>query len=174
MSAQAVRGDGIEEVVLDVEAVSAAAQLVGRELEPEPSSATASDGQTGAMIDSGRVIMCVGGEVGADLAGRLRRQAERLGWGFGGNAAAVARGLLPPRAEISLARRSISPLVFIGVDLDRPEDLDPVRGAGLLLAVGSKTPAAVACRSDLVVSASAAELAVALEDQRVWATPAYT
>lgn len=117
------------------------------------------------LADSAPVMVCVGAGVDPGLSDRLRRQAEHRGWGFGGTAAAVAGGLVASRAEISLVKRSISPLVFIGVGLDDPGDLDPVRGASLVVTVGASIPSEVAAQSDLAVTAGAAELAAALESE---------
>ncbi|HET9078161.1 MAG TPA: hypothetical protein VFN68_14585 [Acidimicrobiales bacterium] len=156
----------VEPVELDEAAIAAACSALGAGAQPAPPA--------GPPADSAPVMVCVGGGVDAGLAGRLRRRAESRGWGFGGTAAAVAQGLVASRAEVSLVKRSISPLVFIGVGLDGPGDLDPVRGAEMVVTVGERIPAELAAQSDLAVTVSAAELVAALESGRAPAAPAYT
>ena len=150
------RSGTVDTVELD-EAAITAASVIGA---GDPPSGT-----DRLLADSAPVMVCVGAGVEPGLSDRLRRQAEDRGWGFGGTAAAVAGGLVASRAEISLVKRSISPPVFIGVGLDDPGDLDPVRGAGLVVTVGASIPSEVAAQSDLAVTAGAAELAAALESE---------
>ncbi|MCU4187244.1 hypothetical protein K6U06_22975 [Acidiferrimicrobium sp. IK] len=146
----------VETVELDESALAAAASVLGAG--GQPSHPSAMEG------DLASVLLCVGAGVDPRLADRLQRQVETRGWGFGGTAAAVAGGLVASRAEVSLVKRSISPSVFIGVDLEGPRDLDPVRGAGLVVTVGADMVPELADHSDLVVAVGAAELAAALEN----------
>ena len=156
LAASPGRTGTVETVELDEAAIAAASV---------PDAGDQPPGTGGLLADSAPAMVCVGAGVDPALADRLRRQAENRGWGFGGTAAAVAGGLVASRAEVSLVKRSISPLVFIGVGLDGPGDLDPIRGAGLVVTVGARIPPEVAAQSDLAVTASAAELAAALESR---------
>lgn len=89
-------------------------------------------------VETATVVLCIGERVGTTAARELREQAALQGWAFAGTPAAVQRGLVPARSEISLVKRSISPPVFIGVGLGGGEDLAAVRNAGLVVTVGSE------------------------------------
>lgn len=96
--------------------------------------AAAGDGSLGAA-ETAECVLAVGAAVEPATLSAVERWAAERGWAVCGTPAAVLAGVLPAHRELSVAVRSLSPRVFVGVRLDAPADLLPVRGAGLLVVV---------------------------------------
>lgn len=72
-----------------------------------------------------------------ETVARVEEVASAMPWAVAGTTGAVGSGLVPSERELSAIRRSIAPPVFVGLDLDGLADLESVRCAGVIVAVGS-------------------------------------
>ncbi len=93
---------------------------------------------SGDPVDTALVVLCVGRRVSGATVAKLERLTRGLPWAVAGTAGAVADGLVPAQRELSAIKRSIAPPVFVGIELDGPDDLICVRSAGVIVTVGEE------------------------------------
>lgn len=131
-------------------------------------------GSAGDPVDTALVVLCVGGSVEPSTVARLEELVQGLPWAVAGTTSAVARGLVPSQRELSVVRRSIAPPVFVGLELDGPQDLQSVRTAGVVMSVGSHPGAPFTDQVDATVheacDAFVAALGAAVPDWQQVAT----
>jgi electron transfer flavoprotein alpha subunit len=120
-------------------------------------------GQDGLHVplETAAVVLCVGSRLDQRVAEQLHQTAKANRWGFACTSGTAELFQLPHENELSIATHSIAPTVFIGFELDDPQDLAPVQSAGLVVTVDSESrpsqPAA-----DVTVIGDAAAFAAAL------------
>jgi electron transfer flavoprotein alpha subunit len=105
------------------------------------------------LLDNSAVVVCVGEELDEHAVERSRTLAEALGGGLGATKGAVSGGHAPAQLEVSVLKRSMSPLLLVALGVREEEDLDAVRAARRLVTVHPDAEAPVHRRADLAVVA---------------------
>ncbi|HEX5496958.1 MAG TPA: electron transfer flavoprotein [Mycobacteriales bacterium] len=123
------------EVVTDVVEIAPPAGAT-----PVTATLLAADPGGAGLAEAGRVLICLGGGAGAQVAELARGLAARPGWELVGTPAAAGRGLVPPAREMAVARRSLSPALVVALDVGELAELDALRGAGTVVTVGRVAP----------------------------------
>jgi electron transfer flavoprotein alpha subunit len=104
----------------------------------ELTAADVGDG-TLAAVETAECVIAVGSTVDRATLRAAESWAAEHGWALCGTRRAVQTGTVPAHRELSLAVRSVSPRVFVGVCLDEPSDVVVVRGAELVTIVAPAT-----------------------------------
>jgi electron transfer flavoprotein alpha subunit len=141
------------------------------ELEPEldPSAALSREDENVSieaeqLLDNSPVVVCVGDGLDEKGVESARHLAEAMRGSLGATHRAAEAGLVPSQLELSVLKRSMSPLLLVAVGVEEGEDLDAVRSARRVVTVHPDANASVQTRADLaIVAEPQAFLEAALE-----------
>lgn len=103
------------------------------------------------LCDCAPVFVSIGAGSSTALVELARELARRCGGALAASADAVAEGLLPPRREVGMLRRSVSPAMFLALGPHSSEDLSAARRAGIVATVGCPHPDPEHTRVDVAV-----------------------
>ena len=81
------------------------------------------------LLDCSAVVVCVGEELDEDGIERARDLVDAVGGSLGATKGAVESGHVPAQLEVSILKRSMSPLLLVALGVREDEDLDAVRAS---------------------------------------------
>jgi len=110
------------------------------------------------LLDNSPVVVCVGEELDAEGVEAARSLAEAVGGSLGATRGAVRAGHAPAQLEVSVLKRSMSPLLLVALGVREEEDLDAMRAARRVVTVHPDADASAHTRADLAVVAEPDEL----------------
>jgi electron transfer flavoprotein alpha subunit len=113
--------------------------------------------EQGRLLDNSPTVVCIGPGLDPDDVDAARHLADALQGGLGATHGAVANGLVPPQLEIGVLKRSMSPLLLVGLGVHDETDLDAVRAARRLVTVHPDAEAPAHSRADLAIVAEPSE-----------------
>lgn len=103
-------------------------------------------------LDGAPVVVLLGDALGDDEARHGAELARLVGAALGGTRQAIASGLVPRAAEVSIEKRSIAPKLVIALGVTDRSDLVAVRMASVLVTVHDKRDVPAHQEADLALA----------------------